>query len=162
MLSSVQVAASDYADVFMQAPSSHVALPISIGFIGAVIVFYSVLFVGRNYLYPLTAGFLILFSGGVIGLISLMDHLDVRNSQVKNMSANIEHKYGAEMTPESNHKPYVREHLDQPQPYVLKFSDGSVARYTMYFEKPGEPVIVEAPSAPSPKELNQKAAFENK
>lgn len=144
-----------YADVFLD---YHTAMSWTIAFFVMNIV--SLLILTASVLGYLRHKVLIL-SFVLIGVVSMIGCTissermqDIRSQVIANMKSNVAAKFGAELELRDG----LSHNLNEPSTYKLRFfDDGASGEYEIYFEKSGEPMVIEKATAPSVKELNSEA-----
>lgn len=156
MFFSITAVSSDYADVFVQASTS-IFTTLSFTFlILSVIFFVAALFWAESTLSTLllTLGLLMASLSVLFSSTATVAKQNAREDNVSNMVANVEKKYDLELVIP---KALKLDNINEVADYSFKTDDGATASYRMYFEKTGEPVIVQAPAVPTVEELNQTA-----
>lgn len=139
-----------YADVFLYPESMLTLFFVILVGIGFLAFIWGVFVI--DFTFPLVVGAALMVAG-IIGIMgSPVSAMNTKTEIEKNMISNVEEKYGADLkvseTPDVNT-------LGIPMKYILVFENGASAKYTMYFEKSGEPVIVDESKAPTVQELNE-------
>lgn len=147
--------AKQYLNVFPEDTTGYVVAVFAVlvlGIIGIAIASKT----GRKVLKGVSIAVVAISAVGV--LVTAHMQAEVEEGKIVGAGRNILTKYGAELQvyPGSLPRGITHMALDEPHFFVLKFPDGSVGSYSIYFDRTTSEPFINA-EAPSGKQLEEKA-----